>query len=162
VEPCGIRRFSSSIILSRLSALAACHAGGRGFESRRSRLKHPANRHLLLPDSAQTTAGFYVSPALIQQVWKRACLQDFLRRQARTRGCHPARISSESPETADRAHPRKRRGSYEEGPAPPLLPREPPSPTNPKAHRSSRGTLPGRLPGSAATGRGFRVSRAGA
>jgi hypothetical protein len=26
----------------------ACHAGGRGFESRRSRRKHPANRHLFV------------------------------------------------------------------------------------------------------------------
>jgi hypothetical protein len=34
----------------------ACHAGGRGFESRRSR-KLPANPLLLLPFSAQTTAG---------------------------------------------------------------------------------------------------------
>jgi hypothetical protein len=36
----------------------ACHAGGRGFESRRSRRKYPANRHLLLPALAQSTAGF--------------------------------------------------------------------------------------------------------
>jgi hypothetical protein len=37
---------------------AACHAGGRGFESRRSRRKHPANRDLLLSVLAQTIAGF--------------------------------------------------------------------------------------------------------
>ena len=36
----------------------ACHAGGRGFESRRSRRQHPANRNVLLPVLAQTTAGF--------------------------------------------------------------------------------------------------------
>jgi len=35
-----------------------CHAGGRGFESRRSRRKHPANRKLLLSVLAHTTAGF--------------------------------------------------------------------------------------------------------
>jgi len=40
----------------------ACHAGGRGFESRRSRCKHPANRHVLLPDLAPTTAGFLRVP----------------------------------------------------------------------------------------------------
>ncbi len=38
----------------------ACHAGGRGFESRRSR-KFPANRYLLLSRQAQTTAGFFPS-----------------------------------------------------------------------------------------------------
>src|SRR5581483_5031497 len=41
----------------------ACHAGGRGFESRRSRRKHPANLRLLLPLAANTTAGFLVRPA---------------------------------------------------------------------------------------------------
>jgi hypothetical protein len=35
----------------------ACHAGGRGFESRRSS-KLPAKPHLLLSALAQTTAGF--------------------------------------------------------------------------------------------------------
>jgi hypothetical protein len=35
----------------------ACHAGGRGFESRRSR-KIPANWYLVLSLQAQTTAGF--------------------------------------------------------------------------------------------------------
>src|SRR5207245_4548586 len=35
----------------------ACHAGGRGFESRRSR-KKPANQHLLSSSSTQATAGF--------------------------------------------------------------------------------------------------------
>jgi hypothetical protein len=40
----------------------ACHAGGRGFESRRSR-KDPANRHLRLPRQAQTTAGRFSSRA---------------------------------------------------------------------------------------------------
>jgi hypothetical protein len=34
-------------------SVQACHAGGRGFESRRSRRKHPAYRHLLLPVLAQ-------------------------------------------------------------------------------------------------------------
>jgi hypothetical protein len=43
----------------------ACHAGGRGFESRRSRRKHPANQHLSLPILAQTTAGFPNGHALI-------------------------------------------------------------------------------------------------
>jgi hypothetical protein len=37
---------------------SACHAGGRGFESRRSR-KVPANSQLLLPVLAQTTAGLF-------------------------------------------------------------------------------------------------------
>ena len=46
----------------------ACHAGGRGFESRRSRRKHPANRHVLLPSLAQTTAGFPTGHALIPHV----------------------------------------------------------------------------------------------
>jgi hypothetical protein len=37
------RRLPSSLVLARSPALAACHAGGRGFESRRSRsLKIPA------------------------------------------------------------------------------------------------------------------------
>jgi hypothetical protein len=36
----------------------ACHAGGRGFESRRSRRKLPANRHLSLSILAQSTVGF--------------------------------------------------------------------------------------------------------
>jgi hypothetical protein len=36
----------------------ACHAGGRGFESRRSR-KVPANRHLFLSPLAQTSVGFF-------------------------------------------------------------------------------------------------------
>ena len=40
----------------------ACHAGGRGFESRRSRYKHPANGHLLLPALTRTTAGFLPVP----------------------------------------------------------------------------------------------------
>jgi len=40
----------------------ACHAGGRGFESRRSR-KLPANRHVLLPVEAETTAGLISSRA---------------------------------------------------------------------------------------------------
>jgi hypothetical protein len=42
---------------------SACHAGGRGFESRRSRRKHPANRPVLLPCWAQSTAGFSASRA---------------------------------------------------------------------------------------------------
>jgi hypothetical protein len=40
----------------------ACHAGGRGFESRRSR-KVPANRHLSRRVWTQTTAGFVSSRA---------------------------------------------------------------------------------------------------
>src|SRR5918994_6548719 len=48
------RRSSSGVVVSD----SACHAGGRGFESRRSRRKHPANRDLLLSVLAQTTAGF--------------------------------------------------------------------------------------------------------
>jgi hypothetical protein len=40
------------------TAEVACHAGGRGFESRRSRRKHPANWHLSLPILTQSTAGF--------------------------------------------------------------------------------------------------------
>jgi hypothetical protein len=40
----------------------ACHAGGRGFESRRSR-KFPANQHLLLPVQARTAAGLHPSRA---------------------------------------------------------------------------------------------------
>ncbi len=43
----------------------ACHAGGRGFESRRSRRKCPANRQLSLPTLAQSTAGFPTGHALI-------------------------------------------------------------------------------------------------
>ena len=43
----------------------ACHAGGRGFESRRSRRKYSANRQLLLPIVAQTTAAFLTGHALI-------------------------------------------------------------------------------------------------
>jgi len=38
-----IARPSSPIVVT---LELACHAGGRGFESRRSRRKHPANRHL--------------------------------------------------------------------------------------------------------------------
>jgi hypothetical protein len=40
----------------------ACHAGGRGFESRRSRRKHPANPGLLLSVLALTTAGLAPIP----------------------------------------------------------------------------------------------------
>jgi hypothetical protein len=40
----------------------ACHAGGRGFESRRSR-KNPAKQHLALLVSAQSTAGCFSSRA---------------------------------------------------------------------------------------------------
>jgi hypothetical protein len=40
----------------------ACHAGGRGLESRRSR-KVPANRPRLVPGQAQTAAGFFASRA---------------------------------------------------------------------------------------------------
>jgi hypothetical protein len=76
---------------------SACHAGGRGFESRRSRKKHPANRHLSLPALAQSTAGFYVIPALIPQDWKSACLQALSPPAAGTRGCHPARLSPGRP-----------------------------------------------------------------
>ena len=49
---------------SRSVAVAevACHAGGRGFESRRSR-KAPANQGLLLLHWAQSTAGFAPSRA---------------------------------------------------------------------------------------------------
>jgi hypothetical protein len=43
----------------------ACHAGGRGFESRRSRRKRPANQQLLLPALARSTAGFPTGHALI-------------------------------------------------------------------------------------------------
>ncbi len=39
----------------------ACHAGGRGFESRRSR-KRPPNRHLWLSGKARTTAGLLFIP----------------------------------------------------------------------------------------------------
>jgi hypothetical protein len=35
-QPCGFRAASSSPVLGRFLAYAACHAGGRGFESRRS------------------------------------------------------------------------------------------------------------------------------
>jgi hypothetical protein len=42
LQPCGFRRFPSSTVFGRSAALAACHAGGRGFESRRSRCLHPA------------------------------------------------------------------------------------------------------------------------
>jgi hypothetical protein len=52
------RRESPPIPLSAEAPRPACHAGGRGFESRRSRRKHPANWPLFLPDQAQTTAGF--------------------------------------------------------------------------------------------------------
>ena len=40
----------------------ACHAGGRGFESRRSQ-KIPVNWHASLPSEAQTTAGLHASRA---------------------------------------------------------------------------------------------------
>jgi hypothetical protein len=50
----------SSMISRR--AFSRCWAGGRGFESRRSR-KFSANRHLLLPTQTQTTAGFLSSRA---------------------------------------------------------------------------------------------------
>ncbi len=56
-----IARQSSPIVVS---VEQACHAGGRGFESRRSR-KVPANRQLLLPARARTTAGLPIHPALI-------------------------------------------------------------------------------------------------
>jgi hypothetical protein len=46
-------------------SVQACQAGGRGFESRRSRRKHPAYRHLLLPVLAQSTAGSPTGHALI-------------------------------------------------------------------------------------------------
>jgi hypothetical protein len=45
-----IARQSSPIVASLEQA---CHAGGRGFESRRSRLKIPANRHIVLPVGRQ-------------------------------------------------------------------------------------------------------------
>src|SRR5687767_13627352 len=48
-----VKSSSSSSVLEPDSA---CHAGGRRFESRRSR-KKPANQHVLLPLVAQTTAG---------------------------------------------------------------------------------------------------------
>jgi hypothetical protein len=51
----------------------ACHAGGRGFESRRSRRKHPANQAVLLLAQAQPTAASF-DPALIPQVMKKGLL----------------------------------------------------------------------------------------
>jgi hypothetical protein len=55
------RPSSSIVVILEL----ACHAGGRGFESRGSRRKHPAYRHHLLPVLAQSTAGSPTGHALI-------------------------------------------------------------------------------------------------
>jgi hypothetical protein len=54
-----IRRSSSPGVVVPDSA---CHAGGRGFESRRSR-KVPANRHFPVARLGATTAGFVSSRA---------------------------------------------------------------------------------------------------
>jgi hypothetical protein len=80
----------------------ACHAGGRGFESRRSRRKHPANRPLLLSVWVQTTAGFApasrANPARDQpragrqKCCKPACSVGRLGARRATRLAHPAQI----------------------------------------------------------------------
>jgi hypothetical protein len=55
------RRSSAVVVILEV----ACHARGRGFESRRSRQKRPANLDILLPILAHTTAGFPTGHALI-------------------------------------------------------------------------------------------------
>jgi hypothetical protein len=55
------RSRSEEFVVERRVPDSACHAGGRGFESRRSD-KTPANRHVLLPFEAQTNAGLRLIP----------------------------------------------------------------------------------------------------
>jgi hypothetical protein len=84
------RQSSSTVVTLEL----ACHAGGRGFESRRSRRKHPASSQVLLPLWAQSTAGFWLSrtdPAVASKVIDLQAV--FLLAVGRS-GSHPACDSS--------------------------------------------------------------------
>jgi len=72
----------------------ACHAGGRGFESRRSRRKHPAKLSLLLSVLAQTTAGF---PPVSRAGAARGIGLPGERRKCCKRGCSLAGIGGKRP-----------------------------------------------------------------
>jgi hypothetical protein len=119
------RRYSSLLVLSRLPALAACHAGGRGFESRRSRCENPAEAGLCPVRWRRTDAK---------------CRHVLAREVPQTSGRRPGPAAARSSSAPD-----AQQGCPTTRPTPTRLSRSAPTPTFTPAQSTRHRTDAGRL-----------------